>query len=161
MKKVIVYETKSGTTKNAAELLKEQLPDIEVINIKEQTPAINDYDLIVFGGAYYAGALNRKLKKYIKKNKESLANKKYAFYICCVSEDDYKEVLIKNLGEEIVNNAVITECFGYEVNTKNAKGFTKFILKIMEKAMRKENKPLQNLHKDKIQNFAKIIKSTK
>lgn len=161
MKKAIIFDTKSGTTEKCAQLLQQRLKDIEVINIKNEKPDINDYDLLIFGSAYYAGSISNKLKKFIKANMQAIKDKKYAFYICCASEDDYKEVLVKNVGEEMVNGAVVVDCFGYEVNTANAKGLIKFVLKVMEKAMKKENKPLHNLKEQKIENFAKIISEAK
>jgi len=157
MKKALIFETRSGTVEECAHLLKEKIQDIEVINLKKDKPDLSKYDLVVFGGAYYAGMLSGKLKKLIKRNRQALKSKKYAIYVCCISQDDYKEVLIKNLGKELVDNAVAVELFGYQVNPQKTKCFNRFVLKVIKKAFEKENKPLSAIKEDSIDAFAKAI----
>jgi len=159
MKKLLVYASLTGNSKKCAEMIAEKLPDVDVIDLKKEKAGIDGYDMVIIGGGYYAGSLQKKVKKFIKNNAEKLKNKPYALFVTCGSEDDYKETLIKNIGEELVNGAVAVECFGSEVNPDKQKGFMKIVQNMMVKAYNKDNKPLHNIHEDKIDEFCLKIKS--
>ena len=161
MKKALVYSTLTGTVKKCADIIAEKIEDIELINIKKQKGNTADYDMIIIGGAYYMGKLPAKLRKYIKSNKEALLKKPYAIFISCSSEDDYKEVLVKNIGKELVENALAVECFGCEIITEQPKGYLRFIAKMTKLSYENEKKPLPELRQDKIAEFITRIKSIK
>ena len=78
MRKAIVYATKSGTCQDIALMLKDNLTNAEVFDISTETPNLANYDLVVFGGAYY-GMLMGKLRKFIKANRDLIKQRKYAF----------------------------------------------------------------------------------
>lgn len=162
MRKAIIYHSVTNTVEKCAKMLKEEIQDIDIIDIKsiEQEPIrLCDYDFVIFGGALYYGAFSSKIRKYVKKNQNSMKTRGYAFFGCCVLEDKFREILNKNLGEQITSNAVAIECFGYEIKPQEARGFEKLILKIVEKAFAKEQKPLVHLEEDRIKKFAQVLKN--
>ncbi len=162
MRKAIIFHSRTGSVHKCVQRLKEEIQDIDIIdlaNIKKNEDKISDYDLIIFGGAFYYAKFSRKVRNYIKKHVDKLENKKYAIFACCVLEEQYKETLAKQLGEELVKNAIINECFGYEISISNAKGFTKWMLKLVARDFRKADKPLIDIKAEKIENFAGIINS--
>lgn len=158
MKRAIIFDSKTGTTEKCAELLAKELDNVEVFDIKKTIPKVEDYDVIIFGGAYYAGSFTSKLRKFIKQNETKLLDKKVAFFVCCAGEDTYRKVLTKNIGEGLTQKAVATDCFGYETNLDKAQGFfNKFVIKMMIKFLTKTNAPLNIIHQDRIDAFAKKI----
>lgn len=158
MKKIIIYESKSGTAKKCADLLAQKCDNVETYDITSGTPDISSYEKIIFGGAYYASSYGKHLKKFIKSNKEELMNKKYYFYVCCADEKNFKKVLINNIGQDVYEKARFATCLGHEVRPDRAKGINRFILKIMKKLYQKNKKPLEQLHEDKIDLLAEKIK---
>ncbi len=162
MKIAIVYHSKTGTVKKCAKILKDEIGEVDLIDLEECqcSEELCEYDFIILGGAFYYGSISRKIKKYIKKNIKHLKTREYAIFACCVVTDKYRELLCKDLGEQVVKNAIMVECFGYEIKPEKAKGFTKFVLNIVKKAFYKESKSLNNLDEDKIKRFANIINTS-
>lgn len=155
MRKAIIYQTMTGTVEKCANMLKEQIPDADLINIKKDKFNLEDYDMVILGGAYYEGSLSGKIKKLIVKNTNTLLKIPYYIFICCGSEDDYKEILIKNIGKEIVESAKKVECFGSEIVPDRAKGLKKWMLNMMISAYAKDNKPLPHIYEERIASFIK------
>ena len=160
MKKAIIYATKGGTCRIMAQKLAEKLKDADVFDVK-QAPDIKDYDIIIFGGAYYASMLNRKLTKFVKKNSDILKEKKYAFFISCIANENYLDVLKTNIGEDIMKSSYITRWFGYGASIEEAKGLNKLITKIMVASLKKQNKPTTLINDEEIQGFADTINDIK
>ncbi len=161
MKKAVIYATKSGTCEEMAKLVAKNLTDCDIFDIKKQTPNLKDYDIVIIGGAYYAGMLTGKLKKFIKNHKQEIKSKKYAFFISSVDNDNYVDILKKNVGEDMVKGAVDVKWFGYGASIEKAKGLNKLVTRIMINALKKQNKPTTIINEDDIKAFAKKLEQTK
>ena len=75
MKILIIYASKNGVAKKAAERLSDELcasHEIAIYDINDTPPAPNDFDVIVLGGSIYMTKLNKKLKAYLKKHIEEI-----------------------------------------------------------------------------------------
>ena len=57
MKKIIVYQSKTGFTKKYAEWMAEVL-NCMTVTFKKDMKNLNEYDLIIFGGGIMAGKVN-------------------------------------------------------------------------------------------------------
>jgi flavodoxin len=84
---LVVYESKYGNTKRAAEAIVQGMQRVEGINptlseIRQVDPdTIINYDVIVIGGPDHMGGPTRGVKKFIDKiGKLSLADKKFAVF---------------------------------------------------------------------------------
>jgi flavodoxin len=84
---LVVYESKYGNTKRAAEAIVQGMQRVEGINptlseIRQVDPdTIINYDVIVIGGPNHMGGPTRGVKKFIDKiGKLSLADKKFAVF---------------------------------------------------------------------------------
>ena len=74
MKVLIVYATKGGASKEAAQMLADRLKsraDVSLFDINDNPPAPDAFDVAVVGGSIRMGKLNKRLKKYIKSNKKT------------------------------------------------------------------------------------------
>ena len=73
MKRVVVYESQTGSTKQYAEWIARQI-DAQLIALNECTASIlQQADLIVFGGSVHGGSINGK-RKFSKIAKKATAN---------------------------------------------------------------------------------------
>ena len=77
MKGIIIYKGRYGATKQYAEWLEEELkiPAFSVENIQEE---ISDYHFLIIGSSVYIGKLV--IKNWLRKNLESIRNKKLFFF---------------------------------------------------------------------------------
>ena len=65
MKSIILYESKTGTTKKCAEILKETNPESKLIKLSNFVDQIDDYDTFVLLTPIYMGGINKKVKKFL------------------------------------------------------------------------------------------------
>ena len=129
MKKLIVYSSKTGTTEKCAGILGQNLIDATIINLATiQNEDINKYDLI-----------DKKVKEFLSKNFNILRNKMVCYFICCGFNENWKQYYEQNFPKELLDNAMIYETFGGEMDLEKQKGFDKFIVKMVSKKIDKEN----------------------
>lgn len=77
MKGIIIYNTKTGTTKKYAQWIKEET-NFDLISLKEAViDNISKYDVVVYGSRVVGSKIDL---SFIKKNKEKLQNKKIFVY---------------------------------------------------------------------------------
>lgn len=156
MKVLIGYASKTGTTKKCAMMLCEQLPaNCKVVDLSSETPALDDYDFIIIGGSVRMGKLHKKAKNYILKNKDKLLDKKFALFICNGFTDPEKQMITNVFEPQLINNAIIVDTFGGELNLDTMKGMDKLISKKVLEQMKPEDAP--HILEDNIANFIKII----
>lgn len=73
MKKVVVYKSKTGYTKEYAQWIAEELNCDLLENTDLKVDVLLQYDVIIYGGGMYAGGING--LNLIKKNMEKLVGK--------------------------------------------------------------------------------------
>lgn len=89
MKTVMIYATKYGSVRKAAELLREKLNGgpalVDVAN--EPAPSLDGYDTVILGGSVYMGRVQKKLSAYIQNNLDILLKKKLGIFLCATVTD--------------------------------------------------------------------------
>ena len=146
MKILILYASKNGVAKKAAETLAKELEstnEIDLVDINSASPSLDGYDIAVLGGSIRMTALNKKLKKYLKDNCEKLSNMPSAFYFCCGIIKDFDDYKATELPTKI-NFSLGVECFGGELKPDKVHGFDKFIIKIMRQSILTQDPDLAN-----------------
>lgn len=133
MKTLIIYASKTTTTKKCANLLKEKLNDVDISNIKSLNIDINNYDLIIIGSPIRMGLIDKNIKKFLINNLDILKSKKAAYFICCGFKENYLKYFEQNFPQELLDRALIYDTFGGELDLENQKGFDKFIVKMVSK----------------------------
>lgn len=134
MKILIIYASKTGTTEKCTNLLKEKLNDVDISNIKSLNADINNYDLIIIGTPIRLGLIDKNIKKFLINNLDVLKSKKTAYFICCGFKENYLKYFEQNFPRELLDNALIYDTFGGELNLEKQKGFDKFIVKMVSKS---------------------------
>lgn len=133
MKTLIIYASKTETTKKCANLLKEKLNDVDISNIKSLSIDINNYDLIIIGSPIRMGLIDKNIKKFLINNLDILKSKKAAYFICCGFKENYLKYFEQNFPQELLYMALIYDTFGGELDLEKQKGFDKFIVKMVSK----------------------------
>ncbi|MDD3241587.1 MAG: flavodoxin domain-containing protein [Bacilli bacterium] len=158
MKGLIVYASKTKTTEKCSKILSEEL-DFKMVNIKDKKPDISNYDVIVIGSYIRMGMIDRQIKKFIIENKEKLLKKKCALYLCCGVQENMDKYFWTNYPQEILECAILKECFGCSLDVNKLKGIEKFVVKMMSK----KNDTLKEkcINEKSIIKFVKTIKEIK
>ena len=131
MKILIAYATKYGTTKECAELLAGQLKnhDVTLFSIGDgEMPDTDGFDVLVFGSNIRMTKINKSLSKYLAENKDTLATRRCAYFLCCGFTDCFEDYLYKNIPEELLDSAVAVSCFGGSLDKTRAKGIDRFVI---------------------------------
>lgn len=156
MNALIIYASKTGTTEKCANEINRQLKNSKIVNILNQNENINEYDLIIIGTPIRMGMIDKKIKKFLISNIETLKSKKVAYFICCGFNENYKSYYEQNIPQDLLDNAIIYDTFGGEMDIQKQKGFDKFITKIVSKNTDK-NKEIKILNEN-IESFIKLLK---
>ena len=156
MKILIVYATKTGTTQKCAEILRQQLENTTLVNLKTKEQEIAEYDCIIIGSPIRIGMIDKSVKQFITKNKELLRTKKVAYFICCGFNDNWKQYYESNIPKELLEEAVTYESFGGELDITKQKGFDKFVVNMVTKNMEQDRET--KILEENIEEFIKKIK---
>jgi menaquinone-dependent protoporphyrinogen oxidase len=158
----VFYSSKYGTTEKAVKVLEESLKvngySVEVYNIKEDKPTLDNlktFELILVGGSIYMGKIQKEVIKFCEGNKEILLNNPLGLFLCCGSEDDFESQLTNNFSTEIVNQASVKGYFGYGYNLEKMNFIYRKIIKKVANISSSESA----INNESIDTFAK--KATK
>lgn len=155
LKTLIIYASKTGTTEKCAKEINKKLKDCTMVNILNQNEDINKYDLIVVGTPIRMGMIDKKIKKFLTSNIETLKAKKVAYFICCGFNENWENYYEQNIPKELLDNAIIYDTFGGEMDMQKQKGFDKFITNMVRKNIDK-NKEIKILSEN-IDRFIKVL----
>lgn len=137
MKILIVYATRNGVSKRAAEMLAQKLQnfsDVDLYDINSLPPSPDGYDVAVVGGSIRMTRLDKKLKKYIKENANTLSNMNSAAFICCGLTNDFNDYVTTEIPKSIKFSLGI-ECFGGELKPDKLRGMDKIVTYIMRQSI--------------------------
>lgn len=160
MKTLIVYETSYGTTKKAAELLKEKLNhETDIIQAREaKNINLAEYDNVAMGGSIRAGQLQKAIRKFASNNTELLLDKKIIFFLCFMIDEKEDEYFTK-FPKELLDHAAMKVNFGAELHPENAGKMKKFILQGIIDGLNKDGRDLPELKEENIAAAAECLNS--
>ncbi|WP_099205909.1 flavodoxin domain-containing protein [Scatolibacter rhodanostii] len=112
MKTLIVYATKSGATRECAELISTKIKDCTLCDIAKQIPAIKNYDIVILGSGVRMGKIYKPLKNFIEQNMDTLLTKKTVFFFCNSYPNTFQKIIEKNMPEQLLNNTLYLDSLG-------------------------------------------------
>lgn len=134
MKKIlIVYASKTGSTKTAARLLAQSLSgrDVTLCSVTDAESDPGGYDVVVMGASIRYGKLYKPMREYLQKWETVLAQKQTGYFLLCGYPDSMDEYYDRVLTEEQRERAFSLSCFGGEMVPAHATNlWDKLILKI-------------------------------
>ena len=152
MKVLIIYATKGGVSKRAAEMLAERIGtkgDVSVYNIEDNPPSPDGFDVAVVGGSIRMGKLNKSLKKYIRANLERLCSMNSAVFICCGKSKEFDDYRIMQLPKKL-NCSLGIQHFGGELKPDKLKGFDKFVVRMMRERIKTQDPHISDSDREEL-----------
>ncbi|MBE6899050.1 MAG: hypothetical protein E7479_00055 [Ruminococcaceae bacterium] len=130
LKTLIIYSSKTGTTKKCAALLAANIgaDSCDLFEISEEIPEISGYDCVAIGSYVRMGVIDKKISAFLQKHKEELFGTKFGLFICSCLSDKVSDAITKNFPEEFMDHAAIIDHFGGELQQDKIKGFDKIIV---------------------------------
>ena len=159
MKTAIIYASKTGTTKKVAKGLAEKIKgEVKLLPIANVKPGcLLRYDFVIIAGSIHYGRIQSEIKSFVNKNRATFRGILYGLYIMCMFEEEADEYMRKSFGEDIVENAMITACFGGEVNPNEGNFLTKKLIKANLKKFEEEGKEPPAIRWERVDEFADEI----
>ena len=133
---LIAYASRSGNAREAAERLAARLPQAVLVDLTEETPALEGYDAVIIGAGVRVGAINKAAKEFLDKNSAALASKKYGIFISNCFPDSTEEVLASSIPADIREGAVWVGSVGGWLDSGKLKGLDKVVAKAAAKAVK-------------------------
>ena len=143
MRKIVIYKSKYGSTKQYAQWISEEL-SCPCFDAKEVTVnTLSDYDVIIYGGGLYAEVING--VSLITKNFEKLANKKLVVFSTGITPIDMRDyydklVLQKNFKPYMLEKIKVFNFLGKMVLSELSLPH-KAALKTLKKIMSSKENP--------------------
>lgn len=129
MRSLIVYCSAYGTTREAAQLLRNQLKgEVELVNLEYVTNMhITDgFDTVIIGSSIQLGQIHKKIKLFVNENINSLIQKHIGIFLCCLKEEIAETHLNSNFPKEIRERAK-TAIIGGKIDFSKLTLFEKFV----------------------------------
>ena len=143
MKILILYATKNGATRECAEMLAELLKKshtVTTVSAREADPlpSPEDFDVAIIGSNVRMGAINKKIKKYLKTNAETLSGMQTAFFLCCGFADNFEEYVDIHVPKKL-KLSLGAHYFGGEMKPEKLRGLDKLIVKMVRSSIHDKN----------------------
>lgn len=134
---LIAYATKSGTSKQAAELLAAGLTNHEVTlsDLSETTPIPGDFDYVVLGGSIRMGKAHRALRKYLSLFGKALEAVPHTLFLCCGIPHQFENYLEMVYPASLLESAEEALYFGGELDVSKQRGLDKLITRMMRSSI--------------------------
>ena len=168
MKLLIAYATKTGTTLDCAELLKQQFKGHEVVlaDLQGEMPLVSEFDAVVIGSHVRMGKVHKRVKQFAAECEKTLGDRKLGLYLCCCFADAAEDYFKKNFSESLLSRSVANIGFGGEVRMERQKGLDKLVMKIVISAIKANDQsedreidiPMPSVIPENIRRMADAIK---
>ncbi len=154
MKILIAFASRYGTTQKCADMLADliQKQNYEVVTVDLQKSLkikVDDFDVVVIGGSFVMGRMNKFVQKFVSLNLKKLLNKKIGIFMCGMDEK-WQEELKKGFPKSLLDHASTRGYFGYELNLEKMSGIARGMMKYVET-------PNAGIRQDNIEKFATEI----
>lgn len=130
MKKIIIFESKHGSTKKCVDYIKDKNEIQTVFTVKSFAGDLKKYDEIIICTPVYIGKIDKNIKTLIEKNEELLLSKKATIIICAMNIEEYNNMIQNNFSDEMIKTCNIIHAGG-AYNFESLNFLSKFIVKKM------------------------------
>lgn len=171
-KALILFGSRFGTTEDTSKKIREHLLskeiEVELINANEKEPSLEGYDGILIGTGIKISMWTKKIKKFVKKHKTELKNRKFkfGFFVSCgtaCKKEDVNEAIekyIKSKLEKIGLTCDLCDAFGPIYDFSETSQFGSMAKKMMKEGLIEDGwKEIDDISYDlrdidQIQNFS-------
>jgi len=154
MKTIVVYASNHGCTEKCARKLGEQLGEqTTVVNLRQSSVDINEFDAVIVGGSIHVGKIQSEVTKFCEDNGQALLGKKLGLFLCCANATEVEAQIGTAFPSELREHATVVEHFGHEFNLEKLDFFSKLIVKTVAKVKKSESK----IREENIQKMAEAL----
>ena len=86
--------------------------DVTLVNLEEESPKLELYDVVVFGSSVRFGKLLPPATRFLKEHHKALLQKKLALFLCCGYAHEYEYYLQKLISKDLLEHSLQTLYFG-------------------------------------------------
>jgi len=132
MKTLIIYASHAGYTRECAEKIASYLvKEATILDIENMAADFNvePYAKIIIGSYVHAGRIASKIKRFLKKYQPLISQKKIAFFLSCLSKDNFGKYLRQNIPTPLLNQALSKTHVGAAVYYEKLNPLERFMLK--------------------------------
>lgn len=119
MKILILYETKSGFTKEIADKIFIRIPDSDMFDMHEVDQYnLEDYDTIIVGAPIYQGEIIKDAEQFFVQNKKILLKKRLGIFCSGMNSAEFNQAVQNSLPPDIFYDSELVHCGG-RINYKS------------------------------------------
>jgi len=156
LKTLILYATKHGAAREAAQRIAKRIPGAVLHDLKQSDiPALADFDCMILGSSIYVGSVRKEAKVFLAKNSDTLKKKKLGLFLCGLQSDEEKQFFASNFSPDILAAAKATSFLGGIFDPKKAG----FMERLTIKAVTKLTDYADKIDNVQIERFTEEMKS--
>lgn len=154
---LITYASNNNTTSECAQILKEKLPDSQLVNLAKDKIEINNYDTIIIGSCIRFNNIHIAVKNFINDNLDLLMKMNTAIYLCCGFPEKANQYLLHNFPKKLLNKSISIKCFGGKLKVKPYRVYDNFIIKLVKKNFKLDKREFPEINDENIQEMVEDI----
>jgi menaquinone-dependent protoporphyrinogen oxidase len=155
MKTLILYATKTGTTREVAGRIAKKFDGAVLHDLKQPNiPSVAEFDRVIVGSSVYAGMIRKEAKTFLTQNTEILKTKTLGLFTCGFDASREKDYFNTNFPADVLQAAKVAYFLGGIFDPEKAGALGRFAIKVIAK----QTEYLDNVDNDKIGKFAEILK---
>jgi menaquinone-dependent protoporphyrinogen oxidase len=152
MKTLIIYASRHGCARRAAEKIGEAFGDgVEICDVRQSAQfKLDQFERVIIGGSIHIGKIQSRIRNYIEKNLAQLLEKQVGLFICHMAEAAEAEQEFTNAyPQQLIEHAAAIGLFGGEFNFEKMN----FVEKYMIKKVGKVTESVSRINEDNIADF--------
>jgi len=158
MNGVIIYSSKTGTTKKFAHYIKEKT-NFDCFNLRNKTFKkqfkFNEYDFIVLGAPFRMTLLDKPMRKFLKKYGNYLLDKQFAIFGVGISNSVYGQMF--KYYDNLIAESVCSVWLNGEIVREGLKGISLSIANAIAVQFEKNNQTLPTINQEDLDRFCNKI----
>ncbi|MBL8966456.1 MAG: flavodoxin domain-containing protein [Spirochaetaceae bacterium] len=158
MKALVIYDTKHGSSANAAAAVALGLGRETSLRPLEAAPTeLSGYDLVVLGAPIYFGAWSKNALAWLAGNEAALEGGRLALFALGSMPNDYPAIVKEALGPRLAAKVAAFAQFGGRIPTEGVGFFERLVIGMVGKAGAKSGVPARELDLVEAENFGREL----
>lgn len=137
MKLLIAYGTKSGSTREMAELLAAELArhEVTLVDLAKERPDPSQFDYVVLGTAIRMNRPIRSVRRYIARQEAALCAVPHTLFLCCAFPDQFDHYLGVAFTRALIDSAEECVYFGGDLTLSRQRGTDKMLTRMLRNSI--------------------------
>ena len=134
MKTLILYATKYGAAREAAERIAKKIPGAKLHDLKQEgIPPLANFEYIIIGSSIYFGSIRKEAKTFLAQNANVLKEKTLGLFLCGLQPEEEKQFFASNFSSELLTAAKVTGFLGGIFDPEKVGFMERFVIKTVAK----------------------------